>query len=147
MEGEKIRDIISEAIRRGGLNEFLTSCYPGSFAVSPHVHKMVDEIIHAFPDRLNEHEMAQRLGIGRSWVQKLCRQAFGLTFTRLMRRIWVYQAFRMMRHTNLDNVEIAMQLHYCEESSMARDFRKELGYNPTEARQCLTEQSPEAMLR
>ncbi len=147
MEEAKIKDVISEAIRRGGLKEFMASCYPGSFAVSPHVRKMIDEIIHAFPHRLHESEMARRLEISRSWVQKLCRQAFGLTFTRLMRRIWVHQALRLMQHTNLDNVEIAVQLNYSEESSLARDFRKELGYNPTEARQRLAEQSPEALLR
>lgn len=144
---ETIQPIISEAIRRGGLKEFLTSCYPDSFAVSPHVRKMIDEIIHAFPHRLHESEMAQCLGISRSWVQKLCRQAFGLTFTNLMRHIWVHQVLRLMQHTNLDNVEIAVQLNYSEESSLARDFRKELGYSPTEARKRLVEQSPEALLR
>ncbi len=128
------------------LKEFLASSHAGSFAVSPHMRKMIDEIIHAFPHRLHESEMARRLGISRSWIQKLCRQAFGLTFTRLIRRIWVHQALRLMQHTNLDNVEIAEQLNYSEESSLARDFRKELGYSPTEARKRLAEQSPEALL-
>lgn len=144
---ETIQPIIFEAIRRGELKEFLASCYPGSFAVPPHVRKMIDGIIHAFPHRLHESEMARRLGINRSWVQKLCRQAFGLTFTRLLRRLWVHQALRLMQRTNLDNVEIAVQLNYSEESSLARDFRKELGYNPTEARKRLAEQSPETLLR
>lgn len=144
MEAEKIRALVLEAIQGGGLREFLQSCCRGP--VSRHVRKMIDETIHAFPHRLHESEMARRLGISRSWVQKLCRQAFGLTFTRLMRRIWVHQALRLMQRTNLDNVEIAEQLNYSEESSLARDFRKELGCNPTEARKRLAEQSPEALL-
>lgn len=146
MGKEKIRDLVFEAIQRGGLKEYLVSRYSGSLNSSLHVRKMIEEIAHAFPHRLHESEMARRLGISRSWVQKLCRQAFGLTFTRLLRHIWVRQALRMMRHTNLDNVEIAIQLNYSEESSLARDFRKELGYNPTEARKRLVEQSPEALL-
>ncbi len=145
METEKIRAILFEAIQGGGLREFLQSSCQST--VSPHVRKMIETIIHAFPYRLHESEMAQRLGISRSWVQKLCRQASGLAFTRLMRRLWVYQALRLMQRTTLDNVEIALQLHYSEESSLARDFRKELGYNPTEARKRLAEQSPEALLR
>ncbi len=48
----------------------------------------------------------------------------------------------MMKHTNLDNTEIALQLNYSEETSMARDFRKEIGLSPTEARKRLTSQSP-----
>lgn len=51
-----------------------------------------------------------------------------------------------MQKTTLDNVEIAQQLNYSEESSLARDFRKELGYSPTEARKRLTVQSPGALL-
>lgn len=144
MEAEKIREIIAETIRRGGLMEFIRS---SQRSTSPHVRKMIDEVIRAFPHRLHENEMAERLGISRSWLQKLCRQVFGVTFVRLMRRLWIYQALRLMQRTTLDNAEIALQLNYSEESSLARDFRKELGYNPTEARQRLVEQSPEALLR
>jgi len=147
METEKIRSLILEAIQGGGLREFLQSGCQGHAAVSPHLRKMLDEIIHAFPYRLHESEMSGRLGISGSWIQKLCRQILGVTFVRLMRRLWIYQALRLMQRTTLDNVEIALQLNYSEESSLARDFRKELDYNPSEARQRLAEQSPEALLR
>jgi len=52
----------------------------------------------------------------------------------------------MMQHTNLNNIDIAMQLYYSEESSMAREFRKELGYSPNTARKLLTKQAPEELL-
>ena len=63
-----------------------------------------------------------------------------------MRRIWVYQALNMMQNTNLDNTEISLQLNYSDETSLARIFRKELGYNPTEARKRLIRYSPEELL-
>ena len=47
----------------------------------------------------------------------------------------------------MDNNEIAFYLHYSEESSMARDFRKELGINPTEARQQLIKQKHQELLK
>jgi len=147
MEPEKISVIIHEAIRRGGLKAFLESSYPGSLSSSPHARKMIDEIVHAFPHRLREDEIARRLGISRSWLQKLCRRAFDLTFKQLLRRIWVHQALRLMQHTNLDNGEIALHLNYSEASNLARDFRKELGCTPTEARRRLLIQSPEELLR
>jgi len=52
----------------------------------------------------------------------------------------------MMQHTTLDNMEIALQLDYSEESNMAREFRKELGCCPNDARRRLIEQSPEEIL-
>jgi AraC-like DNA-binding protein len=130
----RIATTILEAIRRGGIKDFLEAAYPGSFAVSPHIRKLVDEIIHAFPNRLTENESAQRLGISRSWLQKLCRSAFKLSFHRLLRRIWIHQALGLMQKITLDNVVFAQQLNYSEESNLARGFRKELGYSPTEAR-------------
>jgi len=91
-------------------------------------------------------EFALRLGIDRGWLHKLCKEAFGISLTALLRSVWVHQALRMMQHTTLDNMEIALQLDYSEESSMAREFRKELGYCPTEARTQLIEKSPEELL-
>lgn len=146
MEKETIQEIIAEAILHGGIKEFLETCYPGSFSLSPHIPKMIEEIIDAFPHRMSEAEISGRLGISQSWLQKLCRQAFDQSFSQLMRRIRVHQALRLMRHTNLDNTEIALFLDYSEESNIARDFRKELGYSPTRARQHLVEQTPEELL-
>ena len=116
---------------RGDLHEFLQICCPGGLATSPHVRKMIDEIAHSFPRRLQEAEMCKRLKISQRWLQKLCRQAFDQTYTCLKRRIWIHQALRMMRDTDLDSTEIAMHLNYSEESNMARDFRNELKYSPS----------------
>ena len=104
---------------------------------------MLEETTRAFPQRLGENELAQRLGLSVSWLQKLCRRAFNSNLVGLFRRIRVYQALRMMKYTRLDNTEIALQLNYTEETSMARDFRKVLRLNPKEARNRLTTHSPE----
>jgi AraC-like DNA-binding protein len=91
-------------------------------------------------------EFAGRLEIDRGWLHKLCEQTFGKPLIALLRHVWVHQALRMMKHTNLDNTDIALQFCYSEESSMARDFHKELGYGLTEARQRLTRQTLEELL-
>ena len=146
MEAWKIRDIIHNAIRDDGLKQYLQSRWSGSPALSLHIGKLIDEIVHVFPHRMQVREFAERLGIDRGWLHKLCTQAFGKPPTALLRHVWIHQALRMMQHTNLDNTDIAFQLCYSEESSMARDFHKELGYGPTEARQRLTRQTPEELL-
>lgn len=146
MEVEKIRDIIHDAIRDDGLREYLAWQWPNSLHSSPYIPKLIDEIIHVFPHRMEVRKFAMSLGIDRGWLYKLCRQAFGRSLTALLRSVWVHQALRMMQHTNLDNIDIALQLNYSDESSMAREFRKELGCSPNEARNRLGEHSPEELL-
>jgi AraC-like DNA-binding protein len=146
MEVDKIRQLIFTAIRGTGLRSFLEFCCPGSQTSSPYVNKMIDEIMYTFPHRLKTSELAPRLGITPRRLQMVCRLAFGKTFTHLMRQIWVYHALNLMKNTNLDNTEIAMQLDYSDTSSLARIFRKELGYSPSETRKRLTLYSPEELL-
>lgn len=85
--------------------------------MSPHVRRMITEIIQIFPNRISETEMAERLGMRQSWLQKICRKTFSISFQRLRRFIRLYKALRMMKHTNLDNTEIALQLNYSDESN------------------------------
>jgi transcriptional regulator GlxA family with amidase domain len=148
MEVDKIRQLILAAIRGSGLQSFLEFCCPGSLASSPYVKKMVNEIVHSFPHRLTTSELSERLGISTRRLQMICQEAFGKSFTRLMRRIWVFHALNLMKSTSLDNTEIALELDYSDVSDLARIFRKELGYNPTEARKRLsrTKKSPKELL-
>jgi AraC-like DNA-binding protein len=143
---EKVKSIIIDAIRNHGLKEFLNKYFLNGNDLSPYICKLIDEIVYNFPHRLNVTESANKLGIDRGWLCKLCKQNCGKSPTSLLRAIWVYQALRMMQRTNLDNLDIALHLNYSEESSMARDFHKELGCNPSEARVLLTNHSPEDLL-
>ncbi len=138
---------ISEAMRRGGITELLESCYPNALNDSPYAHKIVNAIVRGFPHRLNERELSRQLGMSERWVRTLCRDVFKNTFSQLVRRMWVHQALRMMEHTDLDNTEIALHLNYSEESSMARDFRKELGFGCAEARKRLLNSTPLELIK
>lgn len=146
MPAEEIRETLLGAISRSALREFLTLWQPGWLAVSPHVRHMLDTVIQTFPGKINEKELCRQLGISPRWLQKVCDKVFGVTFRHLMRRLRVYQALLMMQGTTLDNTEIAIYLNYSEASSMARDFRKELGYGPQIARRRLFETKPKDLL-
>lgn len=138
---------MSEEMRHGGITELLESCYPNALNDSPYAHKILNAIARAFPHRISERELSRQLGLSERWLRTLSRQAFNNTFGQLMRRIWVHQALRMMEHTDLDNTEIALHLNYSEESSMARDVRKELGCGCNEARKRLTKHTPIDLLK
>lgn len=146
-EKEKIVSTISKIIQHGGIKKFFEFFYPDSFAFSSYTNKIIKIIINAFPNRLHENEFARQLGVTPQWFRKLCTQAFKIKFSKLMRRIWIFQALRLMQLTDFDNSEIALLLNYSEEGSMVRDFRKELGYTPNKARELLTNQKPGDMLK
>ena len=145
-ETTEIADQIYDLIRRGGLKEHIQKLWPGSFETSPRVGKLIDEIIRAFPRRLQVQELARRLEINRGWLLKLCKGAFNRPPSELVRHLWVYQALRLMQRTDLDNTDIAEQLNYSDESNMVRDFHKELEYCPNEARKRLLKSIPEELL-
>jgi AraC-like DNA-binding protein len=147
MQTDKIRDIINDATLNTGLREYFKSHWSGCLDSSPHISRLIEEIIHVFPRRMKVNELAERLGIDRGWLHKICKHTFGRPPTTLMRHLWVQQALYMMRHTNLNNIDIALQLNYTEESSMAREFRKELGYSPNTARRQLAKYTADELLR
>ena len=146
MDIQKVKDIIIDTIRNHGLKEFLNDNFLNGIDLSPYISKLIDEIVYNFPHRLNVTEYANRLEIDRGWLYKLCKQTYNKSPTSLLRTIWVHQALRMMQHSNLDNLDISLQLNYTEQSSMARDFHKELGCSPSEARVMLIKHSPEHLL-
>ncbi len=146
MKTDKISDLILDAIRDTGLEDFLDSCIQGGDTPSPYIRKFINEIIFAFPHRLEIQEFSRRLGIDQGWLCKLCKKTFRRKTSAVLRMVWVHQALRLMQRTNLSNREIAELLYYSEESSMAREFRKELGYSPVEARRRLLNRTPEELL-
>jgi AraC-like DNA-binding protein len=147
MEEEAIRRFVFRTIRVGGLREFLESQCPAGRRSSPHASRLVNDITQTFPRRLTTDEASRRLGISTRRLQTICRETFSRSFTHLLRLIWVHQALTMMQNTCLDNTEIALRLGYEDESSLARIFRKELGYSPSEARRLLAGQTPNGLLQ
>ena len=146
MEPKRIRKIMDNALRDNDLRQFMESQWPESLSCSHYIRELINEIIRVFPKRLRLQEFAKKLGINRGWMYKLCQQAFGMSLKVVLRQVWIYEALRIMQESNLDNIEIALLLNYSEESSLAREFRKQLGYNPNEARKRLNHKSPEELL-
>ena len=146
-EKEKIVNIIDKIIQQGGIRKFFKACYPNISSSSPYISKIVKIILRVFPNRLDETEFARQLGLSQRQIRGLTKQVFKINFNKLMRRIWVYQALRLMKSTNFDNTEISLLLNYSEEGSMVRDFRKELDYTPSKARELLINYNPEDLLK
>lgn len=146
MEPKELRRFVLRVMRLGGLRGFLTSRCRDGPRLSPHVTRLIDEIVQAFPRQVPIGDCSRRLGITARRLQAICQDAFGRSYTRLLRQIRVHQALTAMRNTRLDNTQIALWLRYEEGGSLARIFRKELGCSPSEARRRLASTTPEALL-
>lgn len=147
MDKSKIHKLILQAIQFGGLRKLLEGWNKCVHNHSYHANEIINEIIHAFPNYLTVRILSQKIGITSRMLQLVCKSVFGTSFTLILRRIKVYQALKLMKCTNFDNTEIAIQLNYSDENSLARIFRKELKFNPNEARKLLANFSPEALLK
>lgn len=137
MEAENISALIINAIKQNDLRKFIEKKIAGCYERSIYTKKIIDLIIKTFPKRINEKELSEELNISVRWLQKECKIAFAITFKKLLRIIWVYQAVRLIENTDFDNNSLAMQLNYKELSSMNRDFRKVLNLTPNDARKKL----------
>jgi len=145
MPRDKIKSRIQTVLTNDGLLAFIKN-HVKPDVHSPYTQKIITEILHRLPKQLKISELAKLLGISSRWTQSLFRKIFGMTYTELMRRTYVYQALNMMKHTHLDNTEIALKLNYSDENSLYRIFQKELGYSPTKARQKLLHHKPDDLL-
>jgi len=144
MSNADIQAVITEAVERNGLRVFIESLKKRE-AYSPYTSKICYGLLHSLPSMPRIGELADNLGISIRWTQTIIRESFGMTFTRLTRKVLVYRALNLMKHSGLDNTEIAMTLDYQDENSLSRIFRKELGYPPTAARKKLVNSSPEVL--
>jgi len=146
MAPEKVHRLIDTVIQRDSIKEFFNKSMLTGITPHPELLKIIDGITHIFPHRITAEELAEKADMSRKWFSNEFFRTFGITYSAGMRRLRVYQALRMMDSTGLDNMEIAIQLIYSEESGLARDFRDVIGCSPDEARKRLEMETPEEIL-
>jgi len=146
MPREKIRSCLKTVILEDELRVFIED-HINPDVVSPYTERIIKEILHTLPKYLEISELAKILGISTRWTQSLFKKIFGITYSTLKQRILIYQALQLMKNTQLDNTEIAMEMSYSDENSLYRLFRNVLGYSPTQARNYLLKTNPSILLR
>ncbi|MFO7446900.1 MAG: AraC family transcriptional regulator [Ignavibacteriaceae bacterium] len=129
-----------------GFRELIDIKFSGCYDRTPYAKKILDNIVAAFPNRFTENEIAAKINISVKWLQHECIKAFDMTYIQLTRFIRIYYALKLFHETNLTTKDIAAELFYSRESSLARDFRKILNISPTNARDKLKYLSPVQIL-
>lgn len=95
---------------------------------------MID-VIGSSSDVTRINEVAGRLAVSSRTLQRLAKKYVGLSPTALIRRYRLQEAAdRVRTDPQSDLAEIAAQLGYSDHAHLANDFRKVLGFTPSDYR-------------
>ena len=97
---------------------------------NPVLHRIVDHIGASYGKKIPVQEMAARVGISASTVERLFRSTFGISPLKYVKKVRLHAACKMLRSTNKSLATIAEECGFTDPTSMSRDFRQELKINP-----------------
>lgn len=84
------------------------------------------------PDIAEVTTLAERLGIGRRSLERLCARYFGFPPKLLLRRQRFLRSLARYMLEPMQNWSRALDLHYYDHAHFVRDFRSFMGMTPTE---------------
>lgn len=132
---EKKLSVISSAARFGGFRHLLAEADKPLTALSPRMRKVFESILASFPNVQSVCELSTSLRTHRRCLEREFRKTFGLSYVQFIRVLCMYEGWRLMEYSDLDNSEIALSLQYREETHFARDCRKVFDLNPKQLRE------------
>lgn len=132
---EKKLAAISSAARFGGFRQLLADAEKPLISLSPRMRRVFELILGSFPNVQSICELSASIRTHRRCLEREFRKTFGLSYVQFIRVLCMYESWRLMQYTDLDNSEIALSLQYREETHFARDCRKVFGLNPTQMRE------------
>lgn len=99
----------------------------------PHAQTISEIYLSAIdPDLESVSMLAQRVGIGRRMLERLCKRTFGFSPKQLLRR---QRFMRSLMHFSSDKSGKwidAIDAHYYDQAQFVRDFREIMGTTPSE---------------
>jgi len=134
-EAEKKMTAIASALRLSGFRHLLAQTEKSMITWSLRMKRVYELILANFPNVPSVYELSASFHLHRRSFEKEFRKNFGVSYVCFVRLLSMYEAWRMMQCTELDNSEIALLMQYREETHFARDCRKAFDLNPTQLRE------------
>lgn len=123
MDKEKVLSLINETVNIKNVSNFINSLIAEKDKNKKYLGDLIDIVVNSLPYRMDEDEVSSKLQISKRWLQKICMTSFNITYTKLLRKIWIYSALRLFYYTKLDNNEVYLQLNYRDYSNFLRAFK------------------------
>jgi AraC family transcriptional regulator len=96
----------------------------------PHVNRVCQFIDANLTERLTLADLAGCAGLSRHYFSRLFRAVTGDPPMRYLMRRRIEQAQRLLADRRHSVCEIAMLLHFADQSHFCRNFRRRTGYSP-----------------
>lgn len=100
----------------------------------PEMHRIVDYIRAHYRGRILAVDLARAAGISVSSVERLFRKTFGMPPNRYLKWTRLNAACQALRDTDRPLGQIAEECGFGDQTSMTRDFRRELNLTPRKYR-------------
>lgn len=111
----------SPADRRGGLPTDM-------------LHRVITYIDDHYAEKIDFNALARIVGLGRNQFQRRFKKSLNQAPKAYVRRRQIEHAVKLLQATDIKGVDIALACGFCDETQMARWFRKVRDCRPSEVR-------------
>jgi AraC-like DNA-binding protein len=126
-------DVLAQAIKRAIAGSAGTS-NTERVSHSRCISSAVNFVASHYTEQINAIEVADHVGLSRSYFSHLFHHETGKTFTQFIRRYRIEKAKPLLRETSLRVYEIAEAVGFTNQYYFCRAFRREVGFTPSDYR-------------
>lgn len=112
------------------------------YAEHPEMRKIVDYVREHYREKLSVADLAKVGGMSVSSQERLFKKTFELTPLMYVRRTRLNAACKLLRDTQSELSEIAVQCGFSDQTNMTRAFRQELKITPLKYRRRFSDSRP-----
>ena len=102
--------------------------------LSPRLARMMTYIEEHLTDRIELADIADHVGISRTYASAVFKEELGITISEFILRERMIEAQRMLRDTDMTVSSIADRLSFCSQSYFTKNFTTAEGMTPVEYR-------------
>lgn len=102
--------------------------------LSPRLARMMTYIEEHLTDRIELADIADHVGISRTYASAVFKEELGITISEFILRERMIEAKRMLRDTDMTVSSIADRLSFCSQSYFTKNFTAAEGMTPVEYR-------------
>lgn len=129
-----------------GVIGFLQRCQDNErlLPLLPTIARAAAYLREHFQEPVRIEELARKAGVSPRHMERQFKGVFGIGPHEFLVKTRVQAAARLLRETNLNLVEIAMDCGFCDQSALTRSFQRHMGITPTEFRHSVKAQSEDS---
>jgi AraC-like DNA-binding protein len=94
------------------------------------IHDARDIIVHSLHDPPTIPVLARRIGLNTSKLKAGFKEEFRITVFGYIHYLRMFRAMALLRDTDLNVSQVALEVGYSNTSAFSRAFKREMGFNP-----------------